>query len=160
MLLGSQTGAGGGSEGSPAAGESVEQAGVSSGQSVTTGSGALEFFRQTSVSGFVSASFFHNFNESEPSANTFVRKNDEFSLNKVKLALEQPAAYDAREWDAGFRVDLIAGEDAKVIHAAGLGDSDTPFDLEQAYININAPVGRGLKLAVGKMVTLMGVEVI
>lgn len=158
MLVGSQTGAG--SEGSPDSGKPVEQPGSGAGQDVATETGLLEFFQQTDVSGFVSASFFHNFNESEPTANAFVRKNDEFSLNKVKLALEQPVAYNASEWDAGFRVDLIAGEDAKVIHAAGLGDEDTPFDLEQAYININAPVGRGLKLAVGKMVTLMGVEVI
>lgn len=158
ILFGSQTGAG--SEGSPDSGKSLEQPGIGAGQDAATGNGVLEFFQQTSVSGFVSASFFHNFNQSEPMANAFVRKNDEFSLNKVKLALEQPVAYNASEWDAGFRVDLIAGEDAKVIHAAGLGDADTPFDLEQAYININAPVGRGMKLAVGKMVTLMGVEVI
>lgn len=158
MVLGSETGAG--AESSTDAGKPVEQPGVGSEHSATTGSGVLQFLQQTSVSGFVSASFFHNFNQSEPLANAFVRKNDEFSLNKVKLALEQPVAYNASKWDGGFRVDLIAGEDAKVIHAAGLGDSDTPFDLEQAYININAPVGRGLKLAVGKMVTLMGVEVI
>jgi len=157
-LFGSQTGTG--AEISTDAAKSVQQPGIESGQNAATGNGMLEFFQKTSVSGFVSASFFHNFNESEPTANAFVRKNDEFSLNKVKLALEQPVAYNASDWDAGFRVDLIAGEDAKVIHAAGLGDADTPFDLEQAYININAPVGRGLKLSVGKMVTLMGVEVV
>lgn len=149
-----------GSENPPDAEKPIERPGMWSRQSGSIGSSAWEFFQHTSVMGFVSASFFHSINDSQPSANAFIRKNDEFSLNKVKLALEQPVGYDASRWDTGFRIDLIGGEDARVIHAAGLGDSDTPFDLEQAYININAPVGRGLKLAVGKMVTLMGVEVI
>lgn len=120
----------------------------------------LEFLGKTAVSGFVSASFFHNFNDANPSANAFVTKNDAFTLHKLKLALEKPVDYDKDKWNAGFRADLVAGEDAKVIHASGLGDSDQPFDLEQAYLTLNIPIGNGLKLALGKMVTLMGVEVI
>lgn len=121
---------------------------------------ALEWLGKTAVSGFVSASFFHNFNDANPSANTFVTKNDGFTIHKLKLALEKPVDYDKDKWNAGFRADVVVGEDAKVIHAAGLGDSDQPFDLEQAYVNINIPIGNGLKVALGKMVTLMGVEVI
>lgn len=115
---------------------------------------------EINIEGFISGSVFHNFNSSDPVGNAFVKKNDEFALNKVKLELEKPVEYDSANWNVGFRIDLIAGEDAKVIHAAGLGDPDTPFDLEQAYLQVNAPIGRGLKLTVGKTVTLMGFEVI
>ncbi len=118
------------------------------------------FFARTDVSGFVSVSFFHNFNDSDPAANAFVTKHDEFTLHKLKLALEKPVERHEDKWDVGFRADLIAGEDARVIHAAGLGGSDNPVDLEQAYLSFNVPVGTGLKVALGKMVTLMGVEVI
>ncbi|MCX7886518.1 MAG: outer membrane beta-barrel protein [Verrucomicrobiae bacterium] len=121
---------------------------------------ALEWLGRTTFSGFVSASFFHNFNDGPPGANAFVTRSDAFMLHKVKLALERPVDYDSKRWDAGFRVDMIAGEDAKVIHAAGLGNPDLPFDLEQASVNLNIPVGNGLRLTLGKTVTLMGVEVI
>lgn len=119
-----------------------------------------EWLGKTAFSGFVSASFFHNFNDGAPAANAFVTRNDAFTIHKFKLALERPVDYDADRWHAGFRVDVIAGEDAKVIHAAGLGDPDVPFDLEQACVTFNVPVGNGLKLTLGKTVTLMGVEVI
>jgi len=115
---------------------------------------------KTSLSGFVSVSFFHNFNGVDPVANAFVTKNDEFTIHKLKLALEKPVQQHEDKWDVGFRADVIAGQDAKVIHAAGLGEPDDPIDLEQAYLSINVPVGTGLKVALGKMVTLMGVEAI
>jgi hypothetical protein len=122
----------------------------------------LEFLGKTTFSGFASASFFHNFNDGAPGAGagTYVTKNDQFAINKFKLALEKPVDYDKDKWNVGFRMDGIVGEDAKRIHAAGLGTSEQPFDLEQAYVNINIPVGNGLKVAIGKMVTLMGVEVV
>ena len=121
---------------------------------------ALEWLGKTAMSGFVSASFFHNFNDANPNANAFVTKSDAFTIHKLKLALEKPVDYDKDKWNAGFRADVVVGEDAKVIHAAGLGDSDQPFDLEQAHVNVNVPIGNGLKVALGKTVTLMGVEVI
>lgn len=126
----------------------------------SSGAGLSGFFAKTDVSGFVSVSFFHNFNDSDPVANAFVTKDDEFTFHKLKLALEKPVERHTDNWDVGFRVDVIAGEDAKVIHAVGLGAPDDVVDLEQAYLSVNAPVGTGLKVALGKMVTLMGVEVI
>ena len=36
----------------------------------------------------------------------------------------------------------------------------TDGDLEQAFVDLNIPVGNGLKVILGKTVTLMGVEVI
>lgn len=120
----------------------------------------LAFLGKTTISGFASSSFFHNFNNSQPVAG-YVTKNDQFAINKLKLALEKPVDYNKDKWDVGYRADVIVGEDAKLIHGRGLGNSaPEAVDLEQAYINMNLPIGNGLKLAVGKMVTLMGVEVI
>lgn len=122
--------------------------------------GFSEFLHKTSLSGFVSVSFFHNFNDGDPAANAFVTKDNEFTSHKLKLAIEKSAKAGGDSLDLGFRTDVIVGEDAKVIHAAGLGEPDEPIDLEQAYLSINIPVGTGLRIALGKMVTLMGVEVI
>lgn len=133
------------------------------GKAVTTNSvpaETLAFLGQTKISGYVSASFFHNFNDGAPGNNLYVTRQDQFAANKFKLALEKPVDYSPDKWNAGFRADLVVGEDAKVIHAAGLGTSDQPFDLEQAFITVNAPVGNGLKFMFGKSVTMMGVEVV
>src|SRR5262249_853518 len=34
------------------------------------------------------------------------------------------------------------------------------FDLQQAYINVNLPIGNGLKLTIGKFITLLGYETV
>lgn len=122
----------------------------------------LDFLGQTEISGFVSSSFFHNFNDDSSGIinQGFVNKRDTFAINKFKLALEKPVAASPDKWEAGFRADLIAGEDAKLIHSAGLGNAGEPIDLEQAFVVFNVPVGKGLLVKVGKFVTLMGLEVI
>lgn len=65
----------------------------------------------------------------------------------------------------GFKVKLSAGEWAKLIHAAGLGDA-TPgqnpdsFDITEAYLSYIAGVGKGLRFDYGKMGTFIGAEVL
>ncbi len=119
----------------------------------------LAFLGQTDFSGFVSASYLYNFNGSDPVGRSFDVNHDQFSFNKFKLALEKPVHQTGEQWDAGYRADLIFGQDAKLIHSAGLfGGEDV--DLEQGFVDFNIPVGNGLKVIAGKTVTLMGVEVI
>ncbi len=128
--------------------------------------GAVKF------SGFASASYLYNFNR--PSALTaapiggatdytrgrsFDGAHNEFALNKLKLALEKPVDYSATNWDVGFRADLIFGQDAALIQSGGLA-LGSHGDLEQLYVTVNVPIGRGLQVSAGKWVTLMGVEVI
>lgn len=60
----------------------------------------------------------------------------------------------------GFKLKLSAGETAKYIHSNGLGDSNDPFDLTEAYISYTAPLGKGLRIDFGKFVTYHGAEVI
>jgi len=121
----------------------------------------LAFLGKSTLSGYVSSSFFHNFNDSAP-VGGYVNKNDQFAANKLKLALGKPVDYNKDKFDIGYRADLIVGEDAKFINSftSGLGSGRDPICLEQAYVNINVPIGNGLKVAIGKMVTLMGVEVV
>jgi predicted porin len=64
-------------------------------------------------------------------------------------------------------VKISAGETAKFIHAGGLGTQPTgtyanpeSFDITEAYISYTAPIGKGLRIDLGKMVTYFGAEVI
>jgi hypothetical protein len=119
----------------------------------------LDFLGLTEISGFVSASYLYNFNGSDTAGRSFDVNHDQFSFNKFKLTLEKPVNQTGDNWDAGYRADLIFGQDAKLIHSAGLfGGQDV--DLEQAWVDFNVPIGNGLKVIAGKTVTLMGVEVI
>jgi len=60
----------------------------------------------------------------------------------------------------GFKLKVSAGETAKYIHSAGLGNPDDNFDLTEAYLDYVAPLGAGLKLRFGKFATYLGAEVI
>ena len=110
-------------------------------------------------SGFASASYLYSFNRTDTIGRSFDVNHNEVELNKLKLTLEKPVDFSGEKWDAGYRADLIFGQDAKLIHAAGLSLGDQG-DLEQLYATVNIPVGRGLQVSAGKWVTLMGVEVI
>jgi hypothetical protein len=136
---------------------------------------SLDFLGQTEISGFVSASYIYDFDGTRgpnsaltagapagtPSivGRTFDSHPDQFALNKFKLALEKPFVSSPTNWTVGYRADLIFGEDATIIHSSGF-NLGTDGDLEQAFIDVNVPIGNGLKVIIGKTVTLMGVEVI
>jgi hypothetical protein len=66
----------------------------------------------------------------------------------------------------GYRVKISTGETAKLIHASGLGTQPTgtanpeSFDITEAYISYTAPVGKGLRFDIGKMLTFVGAEVL
>jgi hypothetical protein len=129
---------------------------------------SLDFLGQTEISGFASASYLYDFNDTHGTrtvaGRTFDTHANQFAVNKFKLALEKPISYNPTNWIVGYRADLIFGEDAAVIHSAsphgGSFNLGTDGDLEQAFVDVNIPIGNGLKVIVGKTVTLMGVEVI
>jgi len=64
----------------------------------------------------------------------------------------------------GYHVKFMAGETAKLMNAAGVGDAGPgatgATDLTEAYLSYIAPVGKGLRFDAGKMVTFVGAEVI
>jgi hypothetical protein len=102
-----------------------------------------------------------------------------YMLNQVDLRVEKFVASD--KWDVGGLVEVMYGTDSAAIHSNGLGvgneisgqhggeresspddrfNPEYQFDPTQFYIDVNVPVGNGLKLRAGKFVTLMGSETI
>ena len=87
------------------------------------------------------------------------RFQDQFALNGFNIVLDKPAATDM--FDAGVHADVLLGQNAAVLHPAGL-DLGNQGDLTQLYITLNIPTanGNGIQLQIGKMATLLGLEVI
>ncbi len=104
-----------------------------------------------------------------------------YMLNQLTFRIERLP--DTKKFDVGGMVEVMYGSDAARIHPRGgfgfdgsdLSDDNNPtddlavanlhpiwqFDVPQAYVNINLPVGaNGLQIKVGKFVTLLGYETI
>ena len=124
---------------------------------------SLDFLGQTEISGFMEASYLYDFNSTKGThavvGRTFDTHANQFAVDDFKLALEKPISYNPTNWVVGYRADLIFGQDASVIHSSGF-NLGTDGDLERAFVDVNVPIGNGLKVIIGKTVTLMGVEVI
>lgn len=120
---------------------------------------ALGFVGSTEISGFVSASYFYNFNTPDSNKNTgrgFDVRHNEFMINKFVLTLEKPVEYGGIDWAAGYKTSLLFGQDAAFTQTdLALGNSG---DLFEAYVEVNVPVFLGLKVALGKYGTPMGYE--
>ncbi len=99
---------------------------------------------------------FENPDSQENGLRIFDHKASSFTLDLAQIVLTK----DAPVGGVGYKLKLSAGETAKFIHASGLGNSDDPFDLTEAYINYIAPLGKGIKFQFGKFVTMHGAEVI
>jgi hypothetical protein len=86
---------------------------------------------------------------------------NQFTLNGLKLVVERPAATD--KWDAGLRADLVLGQNATVLRSDGF---DFNFgengDMTQLFVTLNIPTANknGIQLKVGKLATLLGLEVL
>ncbi|MGA3175337.1 MAG: porin [Syntrophorhabdales bacterium] len=99
----------------------------------------------------------------------FDHKANSFMLDLAQIRFQK----DADVGGLGYNFRFSFGETAKFIHSRGLGPqfnnlnpgtSDikdtTPFDLTQAFVSYNAPVGKGLTFSFGKFVTMHGAEVV
>ena len=121
---------------------------------------SIKALSQMTISGFVTASYMHDF--SEPPGGTspgylWDRKNDNFSLNKVKVTFASPPAeFSGDKWDAGYRVSLIFGQDAPIVNTSA---TTTGFDVvREAYIDLNVPIGTGLNIKAGELISLLNYE--
>jgi len=118
------------------------------------------------INGFVSGSYSYRFDEPPSGRNgfrVFDFDDNTFKPDVAELVVQRTTP---NAGDVGFRMDLTAGASIPPIAAAsGLfrdpetGESED-FDLQQAYVSWNAPVGRGLRFDFGKHITHMGYEVI
>lgn len=120
----------------------------------------LNTMKDWQFGGHVAVSYNYNFRDPKSQDNVirlFDNKANQFDINQAEFYIEKPTSEAS---PVGFGVDVLLGRDAKKIHSAGLGESDQPFDLTQAYVTYKVPIGRGLDLKGGKFVTLNGLEVI
>ncbi len=113
-----------------------------------------------SLSGFVQTSYFYNTENPAGGENAgylWNTVNDSFDINKVKITIASPPAERSPDkWDAGFRVSLMAGQDAPILNTdSGI----TGFDyLREAYVDLNVPIGDGLNIKAGDMISLLNYE--
>ena len=112
------------------------------------------------ISGFATASYFHD--SSEPKGGIspgylWNRQNDNFTLNKVKLTLASaPVERSGENFSAGFRASLIYGQDAPIVNS---GSKITGFgDVREGYVEMNIPVGTGLNVKAGELISLLNYE--
>lgn len=112
------------------------------------------------LSGFVTASYFYDTSVPEDGkSNGYLwnTSHNAFSINKVKLTLASaPVERSGDVWDAGFRTSLIYGEDAPVVNTGG--EAQGLEDLREAYVELNAPLGTGLNLRAGQLISLLNYE--
>lgn len=122
------------------------------------------------LSGYVDASYSYNANGGGTDAGVngtpgtirthmFDVDSNDFNVNQVKLALEKALPAE-NTWAAGFRIDLMFGEDAKYLADNDWGMGDGDLAVEQAYVQFRVPIGNGLDFKFGKFVSLLGYEVI
>jgi hypothetical protein len=87
------------------------------------------------------------------------RFQNHFMLNALALVLDRP--YDPAKLSAGFHAELLVGQDATLIRSNGFSLGNQA-DVPHLYVTLNVPTasGNGVQVKAGRMVTLMGVEVI
>lgn len=126
---------------------------------------AVSWFHTVAINGFASAGYTYNFNLPASGLNglrVFDFAHNQPRLEVVELVIQRPAI---DRGEIGFRIDATLGAAIpKVTAASGLfrdaeGQAGV-FDLQQAFVSYVAPLGRGLKLDVGKFVTPAGAELI
>lgn len=109
----------------------------------------------TTINGLVDVYFSKNF--SSPANKTNKYRNfdvteNQFNVSLAKLTMQKPAS------PIGFKLELAFGSTSDIVQSAEPNKS-LNF-LQQAFITVVLPVGKGLTVNAGKMVTHMGAEVI
>jgi hypothetical protein len=110
------------------------------------------------ISGYVSASYFYdaaNSKDNGPTGYLWNTKLNSFDVNEIKLTLASPAV-DKDKWDAAYRVSLLYGQDAPFLNS---GSGITGFNsVREAYVELNVPVGTGLDIKAGELISLLNYE--
>jgi hypothetical protein len=122
------------------------------------------------ISGFIEGGYTYNFDVPHDHTNVgrvFDFEDEDPTLNQLDLAVDRAVDASKGKFDVGFHVEWIYGGDSRLIHSNGLMDNGGPgdgpdeqFDLNQAYLTLAIPLGKGVTVTVGKFVTLLGYEYI
>src|SRR5947208_15199689 len=118
------------------------------------------------LSGFAEASYAysgHSLGDTAIVGRLYDRLQNRFTLNALAVVLDRP--YDPAKFSAGFHTELLVGQDATVIQSNGLfagAATPVPVDVPHLYVTLNVPTasGNGLQFKVGRIPTLLGLEVI
>jgi hypothetical protein len=103
--------------------------------------------------------------------------SDRAKLDQLDFAIDRPIA-DISKFDIGAHFEAVYGRDTDFFHSSRIYDNpitfgdpsgtyygggtqpENQFDILQAYADISLPVGSGLRIRAGKIVTPLGYEVI
>lgn len=133
------------------------------------------------INGWVDQGFTGNTQSPENNFNSPVVYNDranEWLVNQVYVAMGRNIRSDTCFWDIGGRVDVLYGSDYFFTTAAGLeteadgitqrwnsnngprgfGAAIYGLSLPQAYLEVFAPIGSGLRVKLGRYYTILGYE--
>src|SRR5216117_1314555 len=94
-------------------------------------------------------------------ARLYDRLQNRFMLNALAVVLDKP--YDPAKFTAGFHTEVLVGQDATVIQSdGGTFNLGPQGDIPHLYVTLNVPTasGNGLQFKVGRIPTLLGLEVI
>jgi hypothetical protein len=117
--------------------------------------------RKLAITGFAEASYAYS---TQNAGNQIVgrlydRFHDQVALNTLALTFEVP--HDPTSLSAGFHAEVLFGQNASVIKSGGfsLGDQG---DIPHLYATLNIPTsdGNGVQFKLGRIPTLLGLEVI
>ena len=117
----------------------------------------------TTFSGFVDT--YYGFNANHPFDNTsglryFDGKTNAFGLNMAEMIVDKAPDASSTEGRIGYHIAAGYGQAANIVNGSDIASDGSNFYLKEAYGSYLAPVGKGLKIDVGKFVTAMGNEVI
>lgn len=123
---------------------------------------AINFFRDTTISGTVDGYYGYNFNRPVGRINllrAYDVSSNSFSLNQAVISVERaPDVDDGRRF--GMRLDLMYGQATETVqgNAANEPRPQVYRPLWQVYGTYVAPVGNGLTLDFGKFAGSLGYE--
>ena len=117
----------------------------------------------TTISGFVDTYYGYNYNHpfyNNSGFRFFDQKTNAFGLNMVEMIVDKAPDATSTENRFGYHVAAGYGQAANVVNGSDIAGDGSNFYLKEAYGSYLAPIGKGLKIDVGKFVTPMGNEVI
>ena len=126
------------------------------------------YFSSIQLLGTLAASYTYNF--AKPNGyNANYGNNwqpDGFTVNQADITLRRSPGTSSNPYGVGFHISLDFGQNIQ-LYEAYYGNPSyfttplyqrRPFDIRQAYININLPIGSGLDIHIGKEKELLGWE--
>ncbi|MHB1680113.1 MAG: outer membrane beta-barrel protein [bacterium] len=126
------------------------------------------YFSSIQLLGTLAASYTYNFAKPNAyNANYGVNwQSDGFAVNYADITIRRSPGSASDPYGVGFHISFDAGQNIQ-FYEAYYGNPSyftqplqqrRPFDIRQAYININLPIGSGLDIHIGKEKELLGWE--